>query len=103
MTTTRRSLSYKPLVDNGVSEYRVVSGTSFPKGVDIDGFLSEEDTRVLYERWKGDLWGEPLVFSGGTKSITCEMVLEVPSKDLIKTYGAALANRLVAASERGSR
>ncbi len=63
----------------------------FPRSPDIDGFLPEVMIPVLYERWKSKKWGEPMVLSGGTLSITCDMVAEVGFQALSKVYGVRRA------------
>lgn len=56
------------------------------RGTDIDGYLPEDLVDVLYEKWQAS-WPTPLEFAGGIKSVTCEMVLEVPKGELFKTFG----------------
>ncbi len=79
----------------GTFSYR--SGTSFARGLTIDPLLSEEDARTLYEKWENG-WGEPLEFQGGAKAITCDMVVNVPARELVRVYGKSLAERLLTAA-----
>ena len=69
---------------------------------DVDGFLPEKDVEVLYGRWKSEKWGTPIALSGGTLSITCDMVVEVGFQGLSKIYGVRRAKRLLDASKRGA-
>ena len=64
------------------------AGGSYSRGTVIDGYLSDEDIQKLYEKWDIE-WGEPLEFQGGTKGITCEMVLEAPKTKFKEIMGAA--------------
>lgn len=73
------------------------SGASFARGLTIDPLLSEDDSKVLYERWVRD-WGEPLEFQGGAVAITCDMVNAVPLADLVRVYGKTRAERLMDAA-----
>lgn len=85
-----------------VSRIRIRSGASFARSPDIDGFLNELDVKVLYKRWKSEEWGEPIVLRGGIVSLTCDMLLEIPWKELVKTYGVKRAKRLLEAGNKGS-
>lgn len=62
-----------------------------PRSPDMDGFLPDVMVPVLYERWKSKRWGEPIILSGGTLSITCDMVAEVGFQPLSKVYGVRRA------------
>ncbi len=77
------------------------SGASFARGVTIDGFLSNGEAKVLYEKWD-DGWGEPLEFHGGEKAITCEMVAAVPLTGLVKAFGSKFAKRLADVASKNS-
>jgi hypothetical protein len=66
----------------------------------IDGFLLNGDTAVLYGRWKAERWGAPLQFSGGITSITCNMIVDVGFQDLAKVYGVRRAKRLLDAAKQ---
>lgn len=81
-------------MDFSTLKVRYRQGTSYARGTDVDAYLSPEDCRVLYERWKGE-WPEPLHFRGGTKSITCEMVLDVGEAELSLVMGKARAARIL--------
>jgi hypothetical protein len=59
----------------------------------IDGWLTEEDIELLYERWKSS-WPIPLEFSGGVKGITCEAVMQVPTSQLNRTFGKVRGTKL---------
>ncbi len=69
---------------------------------DIDGFLPDGDVEVLYKRWKAEKWGNPITLSGGTLSITCDMVAEIGFQDLTKIYGVRRAKRLLDGASRGA-
>jgi hypothetical protein len=71
------------------------------RSADIDGWLSENDVEVLYKRWRKS-WPEPVEFRGGVQSITCDLVLEIEYKQLVKTYGVQRASRLIKAAKQGS-
>ncbi len=79
---------------------RVRRGSSYARGRDIDVYLSEGDTEVLYKRWRKS-WAEPIGLRGGIESITCEMILEIPRTDLVKVYGVMRATRLIKAAKQG--
>jgi hypothetical protein len=69
------------------------------RSLDIDQLLPEAVVPVLYERWK-DEWPTPLVLSGGTKSITCELVKEVGFQELSKVYGVQRAKLFMDAANQ---
>ena len=69
---------------------------------DVDGFLLNGDTEILYGRWKDEEWGAPIQLSGGITSITCDMVVEIGFQNLTKVYGVRRAKRLLDASKRGA-
>ena len=69
------------------------SGTSFARGTTIDAHLPEELNDKLYKLWN-NAWGEPFGFHGGIKAITCEMVLEAPKSEFLKTMGDEDGNRV---------
>lgn len=71
------------------------SGLSFARGVAMEQYISLEDELVLHERWKST-WPVPLMFSGGVKSVTCEMINEVPKAEFTRTYGKARSKRWTA-------
>ena len=68
---------------SGTIKFR--SGTSFARGVTIDGFLTPKQNAVLYEKWK-DSWEPKVDCGGGEVVITCEMVAAVPYEELYATY-----------------
>lgn len=68
---------------------------------DVDGFIPTGDVEVLYGRWKAT-WEAPIVFSGGTLSITCDMVVDVGFQALTKIYGVRRAKRLLDGANRGA-
>lgn len=79
-------------------------GGSYAIGTIIDGYLSQEEIDQLYAIWKSD-WPEPLVFQGGVKAITCEMILEVPKDIFIAAFGrkknrVEMASNILAKAER---
>jgi hypothetical protein len=69
---------------------------------DVDGFLPDGDVEVLYVRWKAAKWGTPIMLSGGTPSITCDMVVDVGFQALTKIYGVRRAKRLLDGANRGA-
>lgn len=75
-------------IDPAVS---IRSGTSFARGVALEQYISKEDADILHDRWKDD-WPERLAFQGGIKSVTCEMLLQVPIGQLTRTYGKTRAH-----------
>ncbi len=77
------------------------SGASFARGVTIDGFLSDGETKALYEKWNNG-WGEPIEFHGGEKAITCEMVAAVPLTGLVKAFGSKFAKKLADVASKNS-
>lgn len=79
---------------------RVRSGASYARGRDIDMYISETDTVVLYKRWRKD-WPELISLRGGVESVTCEMILEIPRNALVKVYGVMRATRLIRAAKQG--
>jgi hypothetical protein len=74
----------------------------FPRSPDMDGFIPEVMVPVLYERWKSKRWGEPIVLSGGTLSITCDMIAEVGFQPLSKVYGVRRAKLFMDIAKRES-
>lgn len=71
-----------------------------PRSPDIDGFLPDSVTDVLYKKWNSEKWGEPITLSGGTLSITCDMVRDVGYSALSKVYGARRAKVLMDVANR---
>lgn len=67
-------------------------GTIAP-GTDIDPHLTDSDVKLLYEKWSPD-WETPKEFSGGVKSITCEMIVEISLPDFCKVYGKKAGERI---------
>lgn len=88
------------MLDIRNAKYVVRQGGSYSRGTTIDGYLSEEDCNFLYANWKQE-WPEPLKFHGGTTAITCEMVLEVPEKELKAVLGKH-ADNIIAVSKRNA-
>lgn len=82
------------------TEIRRRTNRLLPRSPDMDGFLPDVIVPVLYERWKGKHWGEPLVMSGGTLSITCDMVAEVGFQPLAKIYGVRRAKLFMDIAKR---
>ena len=76
-------------------------GTSFARGVTIDGFLEPDEVTKLYEKWDNN-WGEPLMFRGGQTAITCEMVASVPLEKLTSTFGKKLGAKLLTVAQKNS-
>lgn len=74
-------------------------GASLARGTTIDGYLTEEDAQLLYKNWR-DRWEKPLEFQGGVTAITCEMVLDLPEKELKAVYGKEAAQRIIDAAKR---
>lgn len=72
-------------------QYR--QGTALAIGTMVDAYLDEEETEKVYKRWKED-WPEPLMFSGANPGITFEMIREVPSTELNKTFGHKFGKKL---------
>jgi hypothetical protein len=83
--------------DRGKLSYR--SGTSYARGILIDGWLTAEEREKLYERWKSE-WPEPKTVQGGVTIITCEMVKQVTPSMLNRTYGKRLGTRLLEIAQR---
>lgn len=77
-----------------VTEKRYRQGTALAIGTIIDAYLTEEETEKVYKRWKPE-WPEKLMFSGANPGITFEMIREVPSTQLNRTFGAKLGKKLV--------
>ena len=77
-----------------VTGKRYRQGTALAIGTIIDAYLTEEETQKVYDRWKPE-WPEPLMFSGANPGITFEMIREVPSTQLNRTFGAKLGRKLV--------
>lgn len=75
------------------------SGTSFARGITIDGWLEDDETLILYEKWQ-DSWPVPLMYHGGIRVITCEKVKQVDPKELKRVYGRKLGAKLIEVSER---
>ena len=71
------------------------------RSADIDGFLPNDVVKVLYAKWK-NTWEAPIVLSGGTKSITCDMVKDLGFQVLSKVYGVRRAKVLMDAAGRGA-
>lgn len=80
---------------------RIRRGSSYARSADIDGWLSDKDVEILYKRWR-KTWPTPISFRGGVLSITCDLVLEVGHKLLVKAYGVQRASRLINAAKKGS-
>lgn len=79
---------------------RVRSGSSYARSRDIDVHLSSNDVEMLYKRWRNK-WGNPVGFRGGIESITSELILDVPRKDLVRVYGVRRTTRLIKAAKQG--
>lgn len=88
------------MLDIRNAKYVVRQGSSYARGTTIDGFLSEEDCSFLYTAWKKS-WPEPLKFHGGVTAITCEMVLQVPEKELKEVLGTH-ADAIIEVSKRNA-
>jgi len=73
-----------------------------PRSPSIDGFLPAVVVPVLYERWKGDKWGNVVVLHGGITSITCDMVKNVGFQELSKVYGIQQTKLFLEAAGRGA-
>jgi hypothetical protein len=83
---------------SGVS-YR--QGQSYAIGTIIDGWLTKEDETKLYSGWDREDpdWPSPLMFAGGVEAITCEKVLQVPTKKFNSVYGVTFSKRVRAIAE----
>lgn len=68
-------------------------GTALAIGTIIDAYLTEEETEKVYARWKPE-WPEKLMFSGANPGITFEMIREIPSTQLNRTFGAKFGRKL---------
>jgi hypothetical protein len=85
----------------GMTFVRKPGYESIARGTPVDAYLAEEDNLALYKVWRLS-WPEPYQFSGGEKSITCEMVVDVGETELAlafsevfgKTKGAQMAARV---------
>jgi len=75
------------------------SGLSFARSPDMFHFLSDEELQLLYTTWDKHVW-DCDTLSGGTKSITCQHVLDVGKEKLVKAFGKKLAVRLLEIAER---
>lgn len=80
-------------------KFKHSSGTSYARGIIIDGYLAEDEKKTLYEKWKSE-WPQPLTFQGGVQALTCEKVLEVGEEQILKTYGKKLGKRFMEVAER---
>jgi len=83
--------------EKGKFTYR--SGTSFPRGMPIDGWVTEEEREKIYTRWKAD-WPKPLMVQGGVTIITCELIKKVPQANLNRTFGKILGEKLTQVATR---
>lgn len=79
---------------------RLRASKPFPRSPDMDGFIPGVMVPVLYERWKSKVWGEPITFSGGATSITCDMIVEVGFQALAKVYGVRRAKLFMDIAKR---
>lgn len=96
---TRGNLFKNTAGADGLAVVKVRQGTSFARGVLIDGFLSEEDRLALYEKWDNE-WGEPEQFQGGVDpAISCELVCQAPYDKFQKALGKARAERILAVAQ----
>jgi hypothetical protein len=68
-------------------------GLSFARGTSIDPLVQDAQREILYSRWQKD-WPEPLSFSGGTKDITCEMIVEVGLEEIVNVYGKKIGKAI---------
>lgn len=84
-----------------VTKTFIRQGASLARGTTIDEYLSEKDCKVLYSGWQKN-WPEPLEFHGGITAITCEMVLEVPEKEFVKSIGKAVGTRIYDVARRNA-
>jgi len=84
------------IVPGSVTSRFYRQGTSYAKGTMIDAYLDDAACSKLYAKWKKN-WPAPLEFQGGQTAITCEMVLDVPSNELLKVYGGLSETILAAA------
>lgn len=69
------------------------SHTSLARGVTIDGYLSGDEVKKLYEKWSPE-WEEPFEVQGGEVYVTCEQVREIPLGQLTSVYGKKFASKL---------
>ena len=76
------------------------ANTSFARGVTIDGFLSNDDEKALYERWDEDAFGPKNYVQGGESYLTCEQVVAVPVDKLVSTFGKRRASRILEAAHK---
>lgn len=69
-------------------------GTALSVGTMVDAYLDKAETDKVYARWKST-WPEVLMFSGANPGITFEMIREVPTTELNKTFGHRFGKKLV--------
>jgi len=84
-----------------VTKINIVKGASLARGTTIDGYLQPTDAQLLYNTWKPG-WPEMLEFSGAIKAVTCEMVLEIPEDEFLKTVGGAAGRRILDVAKRNA-
>jgi hypothetical protein len=82
------------VLPRNVATITIRQGGSYARGTTIDEYLTQEDCAVLYEKWQAD-WPEPFQFHGGITAINCEMVLEVPEKELNHVFGKKRTARIL--------
>jgi len=81
-----------------VTSRKYRQGTALAIGTMVDAYLDEDETAKVYARWKEE-WPEPLMFSGANPGITFEMIREVPSTQLNKTFGHKFGKKLKQCAE----
>jgi hypothetical protein len=81
--------------------FQYTQGTSYARGTTIDEYLPGDLNVKLYEKWQPE-WPEVLKFSGGITAITCEMVLEVPEKELTRVFGKKDATEILEVAKRNT-
>ena len=79
----------------------VRQGQSYAQDTPIDGFLSDVEAKVLYEKWDRS-WAEPIELHGNQIMITCEMVAGAPLDQLTNTFGATLAAHFMEVAKRNT-
>lgn len=96
---TRGNLTRNRAGADGIIKTNVRQGTSFARGVLIDGFLTDADREALYQKWDDD-WGEPERFRGGVPpAISCELVCQAPYDKFSRALGKARAARILAIAQ----
>ncbi len=87
-------------VEAGAKLY-VRQGASYAHDIPIDGFLTEEEATVLYEKWNRR-WAEPIEMHGNQFMLTCEMVAGAPLDQLTNVFGATLAAHFMEVAKRNT-